>query len=240
MIFSGVNRGSNLAEDVTYSGTVAGAIEGTLMGIRAIAFSQVSAFGRPGGPPWQTARTHGPKVVDHLLGQTWRDGVFMNVNFPDCEPDEVNGIAITHQGKRMHARLGIDARKDTWDQPYYWLAYQFQHSEPPQGTDLNAVFHHQISISPLNIDFYGSRKPCRHPAGGIDATACRPALTHQRRNLAAIATQSRTKKIFGEENRGGVRWGQPGEWSAFEDAARANAERQPVHCMILANTSRRR
>lgn len=152
LILSGVNRGSNLAEDITYSGTVAGAIEGTLMGVRSIAFSQASAFGRPGGPIWDTAKQHGPKVIERLLALPWGDGVFMNVNFPDREADAVEGIEVTRQGLRSHERLHIDQRSDTWQQPYYWLAYQFRHAEPPDGTDLNAVHNGRISVTPLSVD----------------------------------------------------------------------------------------
>ncbi|MFM1816784.1 MAG: hypothetical protein RLZ98_3479 [Pseudomonadota bacterium] len=153
LVLSGVNRGANMGEDITYSGTVAGAIEGTLMGIRSIAFSQASALSRPGGPAWQTALRHGPTVIERLLDEAWGEGVFMNVNFPDREPDEIEGVQITRQGRRSHDRLNIDERHDTWNQPYYWLAYEFKHVPPPEGTDINAVHNGFISVTPLSIDF---------------------------------------------------------------------------------------
>lgn len=153
LVLSGVNKGSNLAEDITYSGTVAGAIEGTLMGFQSIAFSQVSPLTRPGGPPWHTAKHHGPRVIERLLSEQWGAGTFMNVNFPDREPDEVEGIQMTRQGRRAHERLNIDQRSDTWNQPYYWLAYEHSHAVPQEGTDLNAIQNGCISVTPLSIDF---------------------------------------------------------------------------------------
>ena len=150
LVLSGVNRGANMADDVTYSGTIAGAIEGTLLGIRSIAMSV--AFDPQKQVPWDTPRAHGPEIVRRLLAAEWREGVLMNVNFPDCAPEEVAGIAVTEQGRRDHDLMRIDQRLDTWGNPYYWLGYERKRSNPRGGTDLWAVYTNRVSITPLSIN----------------------------------------------------------------------------------------
>jgi 5'-nucleotidase len=149
LILSGVNRGGNLAEDVTYSGTIACAFEGTLIGIRSIALSQAYSFETREHPRFETAEAHGAKVIDTLLGLDWPTGVLMNVNFPDKAPDEVTSTLITTQGRRDADLLAIDKRTDTWGTPYYWLAYDRRRSTTTEGTDLWAIYNGSISITPL-------------------------------------------------------------------------------------------
>src|SRR5262245_62444309 len=89
LVLSGVNRGANMAEDVTYSGTIAGAMEGTVLGIRSIALSQATNFDRSGkSTKWGTALRHGPPLIRRLLETGWPQNVLLNVNFPDREPDD--------------------------------------------------------------------------------------------------------------------------------------------------------
>src|ERR1700759_4060257 len=101
LILSGVNRGSNMADDVTYSGTIAGAMEGCALGISSIALSQSYGFeNEEYKVRWQCAETHGPAVVRALVAQGWSaDEVLMNVNSPDAEPGDVKGVDICAQGK---------------------------------------------------------------------------------------------------------------------------------------------
>jgi len=150
LVLSGVNRGSNIADDVTYSGTVAGAIEGTLLGIRSIAMSL--ACDPRNKIRWDTAIAHGPEIVRRLMAVDWPEGVLMNVNYPDCAPEEVAGIAVTEQGRRDHDLMRIDQRLDTWGNPYYWLGYERKKSNPRGGTDLWAVYTRRVSITPLSIN----------------------------------------------------------------------------------------
>jgi len=153
LVLSGINRGSNLAEDVTYSGTIAGAFEGTILGIRSIALSQ--AFGFVGGGKsvrWQTALAHAPGLVRKLLAVDWPPSTVMNINFPDREPDDVAGIMVTVQGRRDPGLLQIDERRDTWGNPYYWLAFERRRSNAEEGTDLAAVYAGFISVTPLFLD----------------------------------------------------------------------------------------
>lgn len=152
LVLSGVNRGANLAEDVTYSGTIAGAFEGTQLGIRSLALSIAYGATTRDTPHWDTAIAHGPKLIHRLLETDWGSGVLMNVNFPDCPPDGVQGIDITDQGKRDQNLLNIDERRDTWGNPYYWLGFERRRSNPREGTDLWAIYNDRISVTPLTMN----------------------------------------------------------------------------------------
>jgi 5'/3'-nucleotidase len=153
LILSGVNRGQNAAEDVTYSGTIAGAIEGAILGIPSLAMSQAYSAANRQNPFWDTARQHGPGIIRRVLEKGIPRDVLVNVNFPDCAPGEVKGIAVTTQGKRDQEWLRIDARQDGRGNPYYWIAFS-RGPRPPSrnGTDLQALSDHWISVTPLRID----------------------------------------------------------------------------------------
>src|ERR1041384_1261970 len=108
LVLSGVNRGQNVAEDVTYSGTIAGAMEGTTLGVPSFALSQGYGLETRNNPHWECAITHGPGVIRKVLEQGVPEGVLVNVNFPDCPPEAVKGIAVTTQGKRDQDLLRIE------------------------------------------------------------------------------------------------------------------------------------
>ena len=153
LILSGVNRGQNVAEDVTYSGTIAGAMEGTILGIPSIALSQ--AYGLVSerfSPIWETAAEHGPSILKKLIRQGVPKNVLYNVNFPDCQPGEVAGVAVTAQGVRSAELIGIDARYDGRGIPYYWIAFRRGGYTPGPGTDLEALAARKISVTPLRLD----------------------------------------------------------------------------------------
>jgi 5'-nucleotidase len=161
LVLSGVNRGQNLAEDVTVSGTVAAAMQGMDMGVPSIALSQARGFRPSGEMAWDTARTHGPDVIRKLLATPWPMGVIMNVNFPDCLPDEVMGTEATFQGKRDEAVNHIDRRQDLRGNDYFWIGYHGRLSNPPKGSDLLAIYERRISITPLHIDLTEHRELAR-------------------------------------------------------------------------------
>ena len=152
LILSGVNRGSNIADDVTYSGTIAGAMEGTALGIRAIALSQAYGFSENRDVPWDCAETLGPFVVRKLVDVGWPDDVLMNVNFPDSSPDKVSVVEVTEQGKRDLQTAMLDRRIDTRGNPYYWIGFKRVRSDPPEGTDLNAIYRGRVSVTPLHLN----------------------------------------------------------------------------------------
>jgi len=152
LILSGVNSGSNVADDVTYSGTVAGAMEGTMIGLRAIALSQ--AYNWADGErivPWDVCEAHAPELLERLIGLDLPPGVFLNVNFPNCTPDEVQGTRVTTQGRIVHG-LGVDKRADGRGIPYYWLRFNREVPEIRDGTDQAALRADYISVTPLHLD----------------------------------------------------------------------------------------
>jgi 5'-nucleotidase len=152
LILSGVNRGSNLADDVTYSGTIAGAMEGCAIGIPSIALSQAYGFEERSDVPWDCAEMHGPVIIAKLIKEGWPDGVLININFPDCAPDRVKGVEVTEQGKRDLQKVALDRRIDARNIPYYWIGFRRVRSNPPAGTDLRAVYEHRISVTPLHLN----------------------------------------------------------------------------------------
>jgi len=153
LVLSGVNRGQNIAEDVTYSGTIAAAMEGTLLNIPSIALSQAHGPGAPEGVRWTCAETHGPGIIRKLLAHGFAKGILFNVNFPDCEPGEVRGISTTVQGQRDQAALmDVVERTDFRTNPYYWLAFRRERPNTVEGTDLWAIFEKRISVTPLKLD----------------------------------------------------------------------------------------
>jgi 5'-nucleotidase len=152
LVLSGVNRGQNVAEDVTYSGTVAGAIEGTILGIASIALSQAYGPSTRNAPRWQCAEHHGPKVVRKILEAGVDKGILVNVNFPDCEPEEVEGTALVNQGQRTQELLRLDERRDGRGNPYFWIAFERRPFTPGNGTDLWAIANRRIAVTPLRVD----------------------------------------------------------------------------------------
>lgn len=149
LVLSGVNKGSNLGEEVTYSGTVAAAMEATLLGVPAIAFSQ---FLTPSHPvKWGTAEHWAPMVIRRLLARGWSRNVLINVNFPDVIAGSVCGIEVTRQGRR---KVGDDLheRRDPRGEPYLWIGAQRLEERTTPGTDIEAVVRGAVSVTPLCFD----------------------------------------------------------------------------------------
>ena len=152
LVLSGVNRGRNAAEDVTYSGTVAGAMEGTVLGIPSFALSQGYSFATKKLPPWETSVRFAPDIIRRVLDEGMPRDVLVNINFPDCPPDEVAGIAVSCQGKRDQELLRIEARHDGRGNPYFWIAFARAMAEAPPGSDLHALGQKRIAVTPLRLD----------------------------------------------------------------------------------------
>ena len=151
LVLSGVNKGQNIAEDVTYSGTVAGAMEGTILGIPSVALSQCYTAATRDNPSYAVAETHGPNLIRRLLKLGMPEGVLVNVNFPPCKPEEVAGIAITTQGRRDPELLKIEPRFDGRNNPYYWIGFSRKQYDLPNGSDMQAGAPKSISVTPLLI-----------------------------------------------------------------------------------------
>ncbi|MBL4871063.1 MAG: 5'/3'-nucleotidase SurE [Robiginitomaculum sp.] len=154
LVLSGINHGQNIAEDIGFSGTVAGALQGLQMGVPSISLSQargLSTYGR-GKINWQPSLEHGPKLLRKLLAQGWPKEVALNINFPDVGDGEIAGIHVTTQGRRDFIMSNIDKRKHPRGGHYYWLTYGADKSNPPAGTDLRAVYDGYISVTPIHVD----------------------------------------------------------------------------------------
>ncbi|KRE12438.1 stationary phase survival protein SurE [Bosea sp. Root483D1] len=152
LVLSGVNRGQNVAEDVTYSGTIAAAMEGTLLGIPSIAVSQAYMAGDRTSIIWDCALQHAPGIIRRLLEEGIPDGILFNLNFPNVAPSEVAGVAVTAQGRRDQELMRLEPRRDGRGNPYYWIAFQRGKNEPANGTDLRALAENKISVTPLELD----------------------------------------------------------------------------------------
>lgn len=151
LILSGVNRGQNIADDVTYSGTIAAAMEGTALGIRSMALSQT--YGIAGRDvPWDTGRHLGAKIVQDLVQTKAEPGVLLNINFPDCDAGDVKGIQYTRQGQRDQNLLMLDQRTDARGRDYFWIGFKRQQSNPAAGTDIHAVYNGFVSVTPLHTN----------------------------------------------------------------------------------------
>jgi 5'/3'-nucleotidase len=153
LVLAGVNRGRNAGEDVIYSGTVAGAVEGTILGYPSLALSQ-SYKSRSGElPHWDTARKFAPDIIRRALKAGIPRDVLININFPDCAPGAVKGIAVAPQGRNKTERLHIDKRADGRGNAYYWIAYVRLRAQPPaDATDISALADNRIAVTPLRLD----------------------------------------------------------------------------------------
>jgi len=149
LMLSGINRGSNLAEDVTYSGTVSAAMEATLLEIPAIAFSNTAIDGVVN---WATPEAFTANIIRRLVGLTWPTGVLMNVNFPARPPESVQGIISCPQGRRK-LEDNLHRRIDPHGKPYIWIGGQRMEPfcEEPLA-DYRQIREGYITVTPLDLD----------------------------------------------------------------------------------------
>ena len=148
LVLSGINNGGNLGEDVHYSGTVGAAMEGTLLGVRALALSQVFTAPRP--TRWETAERFVPDLLRAVIGRLWDQNVLLNINFPDVAPEAVSGIEVVQQGKR---KLGdyLEERVDPRGRPYIWISGKRREDRQRPDTDLEAICRGAITVTPLVV-----------------------------------------------------------------------------------------
>lgn len=153
LILSGVNRGANLGEDVTYSGTVSAAMEGALAGVRSIALSQVyRKEGMGDYAPWEVAERWGDDAIRPLLDAPWTPRTLVNINFPATSADAVKGIKVVSQGLRDYGRSKVVKRTDPRGFDYYWFALEHIVHTPAHSTDLEANEDGYVTVTPLHLD----------------------------------------------------------------------------------------
>jgi len=166
LVLSGVNRGHNTAEDVTMSGTVAGAIQGMALGVPSIALSQSLAFFHDDEVArYDTAETFAPGIIQRLLDAGWPSDVIININFPNRKPAEVEEVEVTSQGRRDLHNMKAEKRTDLRGRDYYWMGFTARRPIVGDGTDLAAVLAGKISVTPLHIDL--THMPTVHALKGV-------------------------------------------------------------------------
>jgi 5'-nucleotidase len=148
LVLSGINRGANLGEDVTYSGTCAGAREGALLGIPSIALSLVIQPGKPA--KWETPETHAPDLIRRLAAAGLAENTLVNVNFPDVPPEAVKGVSVAALARRKLGTHWVE-RADPRGAPYYWLGTQ-RDEEVVSGTDLHETLSGRIAVTPVQLE----------------------------------------------------------------------------------------
>jgi 5'-nucleotidase len=151
LVLSGVNRGANLAEDVTMSGTVAGAIEAMAMGVPGVALSQMGGY-TPEDTYFEAAETYAPGILKKLVETGWPADVVLNLNFPETPAAQIEAVEVTRQGFRDVQVRHAEKRTDLRGRDYYWIGFRQERSTPAEGTDLRALYEGRISVTPLHID----------------------------------------------------------------------------------------
>lgn len=149
MVVSGINQGPNMGHDITYSGTVAAAMEGAVNGLPAIAASQDENEGQKGDLDF--AANIIAQLARYLLEGGWIPNSLLNVNFPALPPDQVRGIQATRLGRRIYRDVLIK-RLDPKGRPYYWIGGDPPAGEPEEGTDVGALARGYVSVTPINLD----------------------------------------------------------------------------------------
>ena len=145
LVVSGINKGYNLGDDVTYSGTVAGAMEGALLGVPSIAVSLERTMGQYDfGPAAEAAASMAAAVLERGLPSR----VFLNINVP---PGKLRGMRVTVQAKRNHVTV-VAERVDPRNKAYFWIEEGENHWEPHDRSDFQAVRDGYVSVTPLQPD----------------------------------------------------------------------------------------
>ncbi|MDF2939489.1 MAG: surE [Gammaproteobacteria bacterium] len=148
MVVSGINAGANLGDDVIYSGTVGGAIEGRFLGLPSIA---ISCVGHHGKMYYETSAKIACDLVKKFMHSPMENGVVLNVNVPNVPIEEIKGMKITRQGER-HFSEPLMPTEDGRGRRIYWLGDSGKVKDDSEGTDFHAVYNNYVSITPLQID----------------------------------------------------------------------------------------
>jgi len=147
LLVSGINKGANLGDDITYSGTVSAAMEGTLLGIPSIAVSLVTRTRFR----YDTAAAMAVDVARKVLRRGLPDDTLLNVNVPNAAREEIKGVRVTRMGKRVYGDMIVEKR-DPRGRKYYWIGGDHLNSEDVPGSDLEAIEEGFISVTPIHLD----------------------------------------------------------------------------------------
>ncbi len=152
LVISGINRGSNLGDDITYSGTVSAAMEGLIHGCHSFAISQASFEDMH----WDTAAQVAHEVARAILEHGLPPKTFLNVNVPNVPKAELAGFAATHQGETIYEQRLIK-RQDPRGLEYYWITGAIPRGEPAVGSDFEAVLSNRVSVTPIQLNMTNRR-----------------------------------------------------------------------------------
>jgi 5'-nucleotidase len=151
LVVSGINAGPNLGWDLTYSGTVAAAIEGAVLNLPSFAISVTVQHGPPDAIDFGPAAAFALQLARRMIADPLPPNSLLNVNVPAVPASALRGVAITHQGRREYVDR-IVAREDPAGRPYYWQAGSIREDTPDPGSDVHAILENQISITPIQLD----------------------------------------------------------------------------------------
>ena len=151
LVLSGVNQGTNIGDAVLYSGTVAGAMEGAFLGIPSVALSQAYAPDGTRAVRWEACEREAPGVLLKLIGDGFSASRLVNINFPDCDADDLDGVEIVAQGEFEHA-LHVEERHDGRNLPYHWLQFRGGPAREQPGTDIDALRNRRVAVTPLQMN----------------------------------------------------------------------------------------
>src|SRR5437870_11175520 len=148
LVVSGINRGSNMGDDITYSGTVAAAMEGLLSNVPSIAIS-IGAFGA--NLDFGPAASFAAPLAKNILAKGFSSDALLNVNVPALPRERITGVEVTRLGKRNY-RDQLVERLDPYGEPYYWVGGPAVAGDAERGTDVAALGAGEISVTPIDVD----------------------------------------------------------------------------------------
>ena len=147
LVVSGINRGANLGDDITYSGTVSAAIEGTMFGVPSIAFSMPSSKQYH----FDTASAVACNIASYVLKHSLPYDTLLNVNIPNVAKEDIRGMRFTRQGKRLYDGA-IQETFDPWGEKHYWIGGGKPYWERGEDTDIETLEANYISVTPIHLD----------------------------------------------------------------------------------------
>ncbi|RME48982.1 MAG: 5'/3'-nucleotidase SurE [Chloroflexi bacterium] len=150
LVISGINNGPNLGHDITYSGTVAAAMEAAIFGLPAIAVS-LDTYEPPQPAALEAAASFAAKLASAVLEHGLPHGHLLNVNVPNRPASEIAGVEVTRLGRRVYQDVLVE-RQDPRGRPYYWIGGEAPTGVSEEGTDIGALFHGKISVTPIQLD----------------------------------------------------------------------------------------
>lgn len=157
LVASGINKGSNMGDDITYSGTVAAAMEGVIWGIPSVAVSLDNFLPDDlEANNFDLAARVAARIVKDLLANGWRNDTALNINVPNLPEEQIRGLDITRLGRRGYQDELI-TRTDPFGLPYYWIGGGKATGVNDEGTDIWAVAHGKISVTPIHLDLTDRR-----------------------------------------------------------------------------------